>query len=92
VKHLEDASIGVEVDSYSSKENCEACLLSKAQRQVSRRPMNVGDRPFETLHWDLIHLRPGINNSQYISHAYCPVTKYNLLITIGRKHEIQSTL
>ncbi|KAJ5670387.1 uncharacterized protein N7477_005750 [Penicillium maclennaniae] len=67
-------------------------LVSKAQRQVSRRPMHIGDHPFETMHWDLIHLGPGINNIHYASYAYCPVTKYHLLVTIARKHLIQSSL
>ncbi|KAJ5666537.1 uncharacterized protein N7477_008985 [Penicillium maclennaniae] len=93
VKHLEASTTGVVIDHFSAeKQPCETCLISKAQRQVSRRPMHIGDQPFETLHWDLIHLGPGINNILYASHAYCPVTKYHLLVTIARKHLIQLSL
>ncbi|KAJ5665599.1 uncharacterized protein N7477_008047 [Penicillium maclennaniae] len=93
VKHLEASTTGVVIDHFSAKKQpCETCLISKAQRQVSRRPMHIGDQPFETLHWDLIHLGPGINNILYASHTYCPVTKYHLLVTIARKHLIQLLL
>ncbi|KAJ6130931.1 hypothetical protein N7523_001391 [Penicillium sp. IBT 18751x] len=93
IKHLDTSTMGVKVDHFSAeKPPCETCQVSKAQRQVSRRPMHIGDHPFETLHWDLIHLGPGINNILYASHAYCPVTKYHLLVTIARKHLIQSSL
>ncbi|KAJ5302452.1 hypothetical protein N7476_009251 [Penicillium atrosanguineum] len=93
VKHLESASTGVVVDHFSAEKiTCEPCLLSKAKRQISRRPIHIGDQAFETLHWDLIHLSPGINKIHYASHAYCPVTKYHLLTNIGRKNQIQLSL
>jgi hypothetical protein len=54
--------------------------------------MTIGDKPFETMHWDLIYINIGINASAYISYAYCPVTKYHLAINLAKKHQIKASI
>lgn len=64
VKYLENSITGAVVDHFlAEKPSYETYLISKAKRQVSRRPIHTRDYPFETLYWDLIHLSPGINNN-----------------------------
>ena len=92
LKHLETATTGISIDLNSTYGSCDTCNKSKAKCQISRRPIHIGDKPFETLHWDLIHMTKAYNHAQYISHLICPVTKYNLSSNISRKDQISETL
>ena len=95
IQHLQDMSTGIEVnisDHQTSSQPCETYQVSKAKRQISRRPISIGDKPFETMHWDLIHISTGINASAYISYAYCPVTKYHISANLAKKHQIEASI
>lgn len=95
IQHLQDVSTGIEVeksDDQTSSQPCETCQVSKAKRQISRRPISIGDKPFETMHWDLIYISTRINASAYISHAYCPVTKYHISANLAKKHQIEASI
>ena len=94
IYHLETAIDGISVTQPSRNQykNCEICNISTSNKQISRRPIYIGNNPFETIHWDLIHMNRGYNADKYVSHAYCPVTKYHLGATIPSKTTIPRTI
>ena len=94
IYHLETAIDGISVTQPSRNQykNCEICNISTSNKQISRRPIYIGNNPFETIHWDLIYMNRGYNAHKYVSHAYCPVTKYHLGATIPSKTSIPRTI
>lgn len=92
LKHLEKAATNVEIDQNSTLSSCETCLISKAERQISRRPMTIGDQPFEAVHWDLIHMTKAYNHCKYVSHLIDPVTKYQISSNLSRKDQVTDAI
>ncbi|EAU36855.1 predicted protein [Aspergillus terreus NIH2624] len=93
LKHLEQATSGAELTNQSEELGpCETCLVSKSKRQISRRPIGRGDQPFETIHWDLIHMKRGMRNMNYISHIYDPMTHFHMAQTLQTKEQVSRSL
>jgi hypothetical protein len=95
IQYLNQAANGVEFKSATDKfkfKQCPTCQISNSKRQISRRPINQGSTPFETMHWDLIHLKKGIRNMKYISHLYCPYSKYHLGESLKSKDQASESL
>ncbi|KAJ5143087.1 uncharacterized protein N7515_001874 [Penicillium bovifimosum] len=67
IKHLRDNSSNITVGDADSNDICELCKVTKAHKQISRKPMAY-DKPFEALHWDLIHHEPSLAKTRYFSH------------------------
>lgn len=94
VKHLPETAKGVEITDVPAKTQpgeptslCETCELSKARQHISRRARSSNrDKPFTTLHIDLIVPAPvGYNKHKYIFHAWCKVTKFHFVQTDASK-------
>jgi GAG-pre-integrase domain len=79
LSHLADHSSNISIDSATAEPSdiCEVCKVSKAKQQISRRPIKT-TRPFESIHWDLIHQPPSLAKTRYLSHCVDPVTRYQI--------------
>jgi hypothetical protein len=62
--------------------NCEACSLSKAHKQISRRSAPQAKEPFERVHFDLIHMTEGFNSDRYILYFLDDKTRMNFVYTL----------
>src|SRR5437667_971666 len=59
---------------------CTTCALGKMHQIVSRRPRNRAQKPFQRVHWDLIHhSTPGFERERYTSHFQCDKTRFHIL-------------
>jgi GAG-pre-integrase domain len=61
----------------------EACSLSKAHKQISRRPASRVKKPFEKVHFDLIQMTEGFNGDKWILHFLDDKTKMNFVYTLS---------
>ncbi|KAJ5124630.1 uncharacterized protein N7515_008455 [Penicillium bovifimosum] len=52
----------------------------------------VYEKPFEALHWDLIHHEPSLAKTRYFSHSVDPVTKYQMGEDISDKKQTPASL
>ena len=74
---------------------CIPCSLSKSKRIVSRQGSPEIPRsgsPFHTLFWDAIVIEKAFNGDRYISHFYCPDSKFNFTFACRAKTEFKYTL
>jgi transposase InsO family protein len=62
--------------------DCEACSLSKAHKQISRRPASRAKEPFEKVHFDLIQMTEGFNGDKWILHFLDDKTRMNFVYTL----------
>jgi hypothetical protein len=62
--------------------DCEACSLSKAHKQISRRPAPRAEKPFEKVHFDLIQMTEGFNGDRWILHFLDDRTRMNFVYTL----------
>lgn len=92
LSHLPNHSSNVTVKDLSSPiSHCEICKLANIPRQISRLPMQY-NRPFESLHWDLIHFEPSLVKTSYLSHSVDPITKYQLAEDLSTKTDSSQSL
>jgi hypothetical protein len=49
-------------------------------------------RPFESMHWDLIHFEQSLTKTSYLSHSVDPVTKYQLAEDLSSKTDSSQSL
>ncbi len=49
---------------------CKACIESKSTAQISRRPIQRGESPFQVIHFDYIHMNRSYNGMRYLLHLY----------------------
>jgi hypothetical protein len=85
VRHLEAAVRGFKLqgsDPPPSLKECENCVLTKMNQQISRRiPDTIATRPFERIAIDLIYLVPQgeecYNGDKYALHAVCQFSKWH---------------
>lgn len=94
IRHLPEHALGVKIDNRNPKglepmKPCVVCVESKALRQISRRPMKKGSKPFEHLHFDLIQLLPGINGKRYLLHFFDPLTAIHLGYTTKTREQAE---
>jgi hypothetical protein len=91
---LEKMAAGIKIKPESAEspaltpEKCEVCEKSKTQRQVSRRPAgrtHVHGK-FGRLHFDLVHIKDGYNQHQWVSHLYCEGIRLHLAQTHEKKN------
>jgi hypothetical protein len=78
-------------DISSPISHCEICKLANSLRQISRLPMQY-NRPFESLHWDLIHFELLLAKTSYLSYSVDPVTKYQIAEDLSSKTELSQSL
>jgi hypothetical protein len=85
IRHLQGAVRGFELqgtDPPPSWKECEDCILTKMNQQISRRtPDTVATQPFERIAIDLIYLVPQgdecYNGDKYGLHAVCQFSKWH---------------
>ncbi|KAI1507549.1 Pol protein [Pyrenophora tritici-repentis] len=85
IRHLEAAVRGFKLqgsDPPQSWKECEDCILTKMNKQISRRtPDTVSTRPFERIAIDLVYLVPQgeecYNGDKYALHAVCQFSKWH---------------
>jgi hypothetical protein len=63
LEHLSTAVTGARLKGPMTID-CEACSLSKAYKQISRRPASRVKEPFEKVHFDLIQITEGFNGDK----------------------------
>jgi hypothetical protein len=66
---------------------CEGCKLKNATQIISRRPRLRATALYETIHLDLIQMRPGINDETQVLHGLCDLVQENMVYTLPRKHQ-----
>jgi len=90
LEEIGKALIGVKLKGPSTCE-CEVCAVSKMHKIISRRPRDRATKPFEKVHWDLIHHNEeGWNKEWYTSHFQDDCTRFHIVYTIRDK--TQATL
>ncbi|OQD85533.1 hypothetical protein PENSOL_c040G03155, partial [Penicillium solitum] len=68
---------------------CQTCHLSRAPRQISRRPVGRTFGRFGRIHFDLIQLPPAYNRHRWISHFYIEGVRFHWIMTHELKPECQ---
>lgn len=89
IKYLPESTKGSKItgDPKSYDKACPTCRLVNAKEIVSRVPATRAYLPFERLHWDIIQMNPGLDNSEYASHFQCDRTTMNYTFPIQNKSE-----
>ena len=98
IRHLQQAVRGFRLQgsvSPPSWKECEDCILTKMNQQISRRtPDTVATKPFERIAIDLVYLVPQgeecYNGDKYALHAVCQYSKWHEISCIPNR--LKSTL
>src|SRR5699024_6148642 len=73
-----------------SSSKCETCLLAKAQRQISRRPIPPASLPWEKVYFDFFSTKPtAYNGDRFCLHFICSATGWHVAITMPNKDQIR---
>lgn len=93
VDHLTASAEGVSLPPCKHKnisDSCEICKLSKAQRQISRRPVPPANKPWEKVYFDFFSVTPtGFNGDRYCLHFVCSCTGWQIAINMPNKDQIR---
>ena len=94
IGHLPTALAGVKITSQSTNQSvpCETCAIANLQAQVSRRPAQRAEKPFERVHFDLIHMTPAFNGHQWAMHFLCDKTGAHFGYTFTSKTDARETV
>jgi hypothetical protein len=88
VKTLPTHCEGVQLEAPTEvNTNCEVCKLSKAQRQVSRRPATRATDLMERVHFDLVQMTPAYNGDNWGLHFLEDSTRMNYVYTYPSKSD-----
>lgn len=87
MEHLPTAVTGVKLVNGPTTVECEVCGVSKAHKIISRRPSPQAEKPFDRIHWDMIHFLEGFNGDRYASHFLDDRTRMNWVYTHSQKTE-----
>lgn len=76
-----------EDNAQCNPEKCEVCQLTKAKRQISRRPAEWSHTfgKFGKLHFDLVQLDEAYNGHKWISHLYVEGIRLHMSQSHGKK-------
>jgi len=85
LEHLPTTVTGVRLANGPSTTECETCAVGKAHKIVSRRPSPEAEKPFDRIHWDMIHFHEGFNGDKYASHFLDDKTRMNWVFTHSEK-------
>jgi hypothetical protein len=80
LQYLPNAVNHIVITDQDSKprSDCEDCKLASAPRQVSRKEMARGNRPWEFIHFDIVPMEPSWDGYHtYFLHFYCPFSHYH---------------
>ena len=73
-----------------SSTKCETCLLAKAQRQISRRPIPPASLPWEKVYFDFFSTQPSAyNGDRFCLHFICSATGWHVVLTMPNKDQIR---
>ena len=98
ISHIHGPDHGINIDKLERAPEitkCMPCSLAKSKRIVSRQGSPEVPRsgsPFHTLFWDAITMEEAFNGDRYVSHFYCPDSKFNFTFTCRAKTEFKYTL
>jgi transposase InsO family protein len=89
VKKLPTCCEGVRLEETSHEEDsiCEVCKLTKAQRQISRRPATRATQLMERVHFDLIQMNTAYNGDNWGLHFLEDFTRMNFAYTYPLKSD-----
>ena len=85
LEHLPTSVTGVKLVDGPTTTECETCGVSKAHEVISRRRSQRAEKPFDRVHWDMIHFAEGFNGDRYASHFLDDKTRMNWVYTHSRK-------
>ena len=81
LQHLHGASRGariIDIDQSTIRPGCEDCKMASAPKQISRRPMTRGERPWQIIHFDIIFMNTSWDGyHDCFIHFYCPFSHYH---------------
>jgi hypothetical protein len=86
LEKLPEMTTGCELTDKEYDPVCEGCELKNATQIISRRPRLRATTPYETIHLDLIQMRPGIDDETQVLHGLCDLVRENMVYTLPRKH------
>ena len=91
ISHLEEASRNAHVKGKLSNK-CTPCCLGKATRIVSRRSPDPSQRPFQKVHFDIIHMKPAYNKDRYACHFVDDFSSYHKVYTYAEKSAVNMAI
>jgi hypothetical protein len=94
VGHIPTALNGVKITNTPVDRSgiCETCAVANLQAQVSRRPAQRADKPFERVHFDLVQVNPAFNGHQWGMHFLCDKTRVHFGYTFASKIDARDTV